>query len=127
MLQLSLRREANLLSKDKDAAIKAARIARQEDWLLGPLAPRRDLGSLKSTYGTVSQRLVKGVEKLGKIHNYCITEGDRVVIVGDLLERGMIGTVNKVNRRAETCKILGFNMVCSLNATLPPFSQTELG
>lgn len=104
------------LLKETSNLIKAARIARREDWLLGPLAPRRDLGSSKDTYGTVSPRVAEGASKSGQGHDYCIAVGDRVVIVGEFLEKGRIGTVEEVKAKAETCLVKGFNLVCLNNA-----------
>lgn len=111
-----LKLQQDTLSKDTAYLIKAARLARREDWLLGPLAPRRDLGSSKDTYGTVSPRIVEGVRKSGPAHDYCITAGDRVVIVGKFPEKGRIGTVTEVRAKAETCIVKGFNLVCSNDA-----------
>lgn len=106
-----MKREA-LKLKDDYSTIKAARIARREDWLLGPLAPRRDLGSLKDTYATVHSTHVQHIEKRGKVRDHCIAEGDRVVIVGDFPDRGLIGKVRQVKASAETCTVEGLNMVC---------------
>lgn len=108
-----LKRREQTAAKDKHAIIQAARIARREDWLFGSLAPRRDSGDSRGTYGTVKFQYVQGVAKLGRPRDYCIAEGDRVVVVdGNFPEQGRIGTVKELRIRAETCLIEGFHMVC---------------
>lgn len=109
----SLRTQQNRKAKDHHSLIQAARIARREDWLLGPLAPRRDLGSSKNTYGAIHPRVVQDIKKHENIRDYCIAKGDRVVMVGEFQEKGLIGIVKSVTERAETCTVGGFNMVCS--------------
>lgn len=109
----SLKSQINRKARDHHSLIQAARIARREDWLMGPLAPRRDLGASKNTYGTIHPRAVQDVNKYEKIRDYCIAKGDRVVMVGEFQEKGLIGTVKSVAEKAETCMVEGFNMVCS--------------
>ena len=91
----------------------SARQAQREDWHLGPLAPRRDVGDNAETYGTVPIRLVESVEKMdGKWKNWGIREGDRVCIVGQKeRDKGKIGVVREVREKAESCKVRGINMV----------------
>ena len=93
--------------------IRAARLARHEDWYLGPLAPKRDAGESRDTYGTLSPRLLRGVEKpKDKLKNWGIVEGDRVVIVQEgHRERGKIGKVREIRKGAEECFISGLNRV----------------
>lgn len=100
--------------KEVTSDICAARLARKEDWLLGPLSPKRDAGSSIDTYGTVSARRLNGVNKPGKSRDYCIAEGDRVLIVGKgLRDQGKIGVVQSVLFKAEACTVKGLNRVCS--------------
>ena len=98
--------------------IQAARAARREDWLLGPLAPRRDAGDAKETYGTVSTRRVNGVKKeAGTEKDWCIEVGDRVAIVEKgHRERGKIGKVQRVEKKAEVCYIEGLNRVSTASS-----------
>lgn len=105
-------------SQDIRSSIHAARIARREDWIMGPLAPRRDVGDMKDTYGTVSIRQLRGVEKPeGKRKDWCIREGDRVAITGaKQRDRGKIGTVKTVNEKSEECAVQGCNLVCSFSS-----------
>ena len=107
--------EQTLLRKAVRDDILNARLARREDFLLGPLAPRRDVGDKKDIYGTIGSRQLKGVEKPeGQYKDWGIVAGDRVVIVQDgHRERGRIGTVREVRKAAEECIIQGMNMVSS--------------
>ena len=93
--------------------IRAARTARREDWLLGPLAPRRDIGDAKGSYGTISTDRLQGVEKAdGDWKDWCIVAGDRVVVVEDgHRDRGKIAAVREVREKAEECIVLGLNLV----------------
>ncbi|MCJ1426248.1 hypothetical protein MMC29_004151 [Sticta canariensis] len=117
-----VRTQQNRRAKDRHSLIQAARIARREDWLLGPLAPRRDLGSSTNTYGAIHPRIVQDVNKHENIRDYCIAKGDRVVMVGEFPEKGLIGTVKSVAERAETCMVAGFNMV---DVATPKFMLEE--
>lgn len=92
--------------------IRIARAVRREDWLLGPLAPRRDVGNSKGSYATVSSRRLQGPKTTGKPHDYCIEQGDRVVVVGkEFRDRGKIGQVKEVRTEEEECLIEGLNLV----------------
>jgi hypothetical protein len=42
--------------------VRAERIARREDWMLGPLAPKRDVGLKQGVYGTIDHVQLKGPE-----------------------------------------------------------------
>lgn len=100
--------------KEVTSDICAARLTRKEDWLLGPLSPRRDAGSSIDTYGTVSARRLNGLNKPGKSRDFCIAEGDRVLIVGKgLRDQGKIGVVKSVLFKAEACTVKGLNRVGS--------------
>ena len=92
---------------------RAALIARHEDWRLGPLAPKRDAGDAKDTYGSLDSRRFRGVDKpKEKVKDWGIVAGDRVVIVQDgHPERGRIGTVSEVRKEAEECFVKGMNRV----------------
>src|SRR6201999_4277072 len=49
-----------LTQKKRNEYAKAERQARREDWMLGPLAPKRDAGTKQGFYGTVSNLLYQG-------------------------------------------------------------------
>lgn len=109
-----LEKQKFVYQKEVTSDICAARIARKEDWLLGPLSPRRDAGRSMDTYGTVSVRRLNGVNKPGKSRDFCIAEGDRVLIVGKgLRDQGKIGVVKSLSFMAEACTVKGLNLVCS--------------
>ena len=92
--------------------IYAARTARREDWLLGPLAPRRDVGDHKETYGTVESVRLRAVEQAkGAEKWYGIREGDRVCVVQGSRDKGKIGRVREVRVRSGECVIEGVNRV----------------
>ncbi|KAL8696426.1 MAG: hypothetical protein Q9201_007661, partial [Fulgogasparrea decipioides] len=101
-----LHRQQKIYNKSQRQVFRAARQAQREDWALGPLAPRRDVGDKAETYGTVPLRLMQGVEKTdGKWKKWGIKEGDRVCVVGEKeRDKGVIGVVRDVDERAEMCK-----------------------
>ncbi|MCJ1245996.1 hypothetical protein MMC30_003200 [Trapelia coarctata] len=90
---------------------RAAQRARHEDWLLGPLAPKRDVGEARDSYGTLSPRRLRGVEKpKAQAKGWGIVAGDRVVVVQEgHRDRGKIGKVKEVRRDAEECFVQGLN------------------
>ncbi|KIW31424.1 uncharacterized protein PV07_03074 [Cladophialophora immunda] len=133
--------EARLIQteKVKNAHIKAERRARREDWVMGPLAPKRDVGTKQDFYGTVSNLLYQGPvfppnvrhgprsngwdpvggegseedqkewEGFGNEGN--IVEGDRVCIVkGRDGLIGQIGKVKDVSNDSKELRIEGLNM-----------------
>ncbi|KAI9676774.1 MAG: hypothetical protein M1829_002869 [Trizodia sp. TS-e1964] len=87
--------------------IKLARVTRKEDWELGPLAPRRDIGDKRDTYGTMdTSRLMAGKKQAYKKFP-TIVKGDRVVIV-EGRDKGKIGVVMENKGRLT---VEGLNMV----------------
>lgn len=99
--------------------IKEERQARREDWEQGPLAPKRDVGFKKDTYGTIDAMRLQGrqltiAERLevnpvgGRYAN--IVVGDRVVLLAGK-DKGKIGKITAVDRRRQECTIDGLNMV----------------
>ena len=51
---------SDYMRRGESADIKMARKTRREDWDLGPLAPRRDVGLKKETFGTISALRIRG-------------------------------------------------------------------
>ncbi|EXJ71578.1 uncharacterized protein A1O5_05386 [Cladophialophora psammophila CBS 110553] len=97
--------------KVKNAHIKAERRARREDWVLGPLAPKRDIGTKQDFYGTVSNLLYQGPVFPPKVRHGNIVEGDRVCIVkGKESLIGQIGQVKDVSSDSKELRIEGLNM-----------------
>ncbi|KAI4105322.1 MAG: hypothetical protein L6R37_002772 [Teloschistes peruensis] len=120
-----------LLIQQQSAVIKArreiqvsARRAYKEDWVLGPLAPRRDVGDKAETYGTVPLRSTQTVDKMeGEWKKWGIRAGDRVCVVGEReRDRGKIGVVREIMEKAETCRVVGINMV---NVPTPEYMKTS--
>ncbi|KAL8711570.1 MAG: hypothetical protein Q9220_003980 [cf. Caloplaca sp. 1 TL-2023] len=91
-----LRQQQGFYAQNRRDVLVSARNAYKEDWLLGPLAPRRDVGDKAETHGTVPLRMVERVEKMdGKWKKWGIVEGDRVCIVGKgERDKGKIGVIS---------------------------------
>lgn len=117
-------REQNQVHRRQETdALKAARAARREDYELGPLAPRRDVGDSKDTYGTVSMNQTQGRVPYGKEKQDILdiwggnekylglAKGDRVVILKGR-DKGKIGEVSQVSGERAECVVKELNMVC---------------
>ncbi|KAL9030011.1 MAG: hypothetical protein Q9196_001825 [Gyalolechia fulgens] len=115
--------QQTLRDKARRELYVSARQAQKEDWLLGPLAPRRDVGDKAETYGTVPLRMVENVEKMdGEWKKWGIREGDRVCVVGAKeRDHGKIGIVRDVKEKAESCKVQGINLI---NVPTPDYMKT---
>src|SRR5215469_7881088 len=163
--QLAKRKAQRRLDRDKDAKVKeeehetrrtilyqrtlftdqlvAARKARREDWELGPLAPRREVGDQALKYGTINgnqlQTFVhpsklhldwkmrhlppgKRMEKLGwksvgarewEKLGNLFYENDRVAVVRGP-QAGKIAIVDKTFEEEEMLKLKDMNLVRSL-------------
>lgn len=100
------------IAKANSTNIKTARRNRKEDWELGPLAPRRDVGDKVENYGAMSMYDVNPPElqEKDKPKWYPIAEGDRVVVV-EGRERGKIATVQEVLKDHGAVRLKGVNMV----------------
>jgi large subunit ribosomal protein L24 len=113
--------QARFQRRDEVDQIKKARQARREDWELGPLAPRRDVGNQKETWGTINSLRSKG-PVLAKKERWeqrlfvggkypTIVVNDRVAIM-EGRDKGKIGTIVEMDFSRGECKIEGLNMVC---------------
>jgi large subunit ribosomal protein L24 len=105
--------------------IKTARQTRREDWQLGPIAPRRDVGLNKETYGTINtMRLRSEIKTLqerlelnpegGRYPNIVVE--DRVVLL-EGRDKGKIGKVIAVDAQRQELTVEGLNLVCFINLT----------
>jgi large subunit ribosomal protein L24 len=108
--------QARFHRKDEIEQIKKARQALREDWELGPLAPKRDVGDQKDSWGTINSLRSQGRFLTGKASehsrgNATIRSGDRVAIMNGV-DKGKIGRVTKVDIGRGECKVQGMNMVC---------------
>lgn len=92
--------------------VKTARQDRHEDWLKGPLAPKRDSGLDTTVYGALDARLVNppNVPKHERRKFILFAPGDRVCIIRGT-ERGRIGEISQVNADSQTVIVSGFNKV----------------
>jgi ribosomal protein L24 len=119
----SRRNEAQRIRKFNHSLIKDARLARQEDWARGALAPRRDVGDKAETYGSVgifNMNWAESQEKNKPTWN-SIVEGDRVVVTKGR-EKGKIGVVDLLDDQRGFVKIKGIN-VGDIN--IPEWAQQE--
>ncbi|MCJ1368133.1 hypothetical protein MMC16_007274 [Acarospora aff. strigata] len=106
------RQDSVLRRRSAITNLKQARIARREDWQLGPLAPRRDVGAQKDTYGTADTRTLRGKEvpKQERMRFWPIMVGDRVVVM-EGREKGKIGMVKGTDKEREELTVEGLNKV----------------
>jgi large subunit ribosomal protein L24 len=119
----SRRNEAQRLRKFNHSLIKDARLARQEDWARGALAPRRDVGDMADKYGSVgifNMGLAERQEK-NKLKWNSIVEGDRVVVIKGR-ERGKIGLVENLDTTRAAVKVKGINVG---DVNVPEWAQQE--
>lgn len=118
------RQEAQRLRKFNHSLIKDAREARREDWARGALAPRRDVGDLAETYGSVSifnMNLPERQER-NKPEWHSIVEGDRVVVIKGR-DRGRIGKVENLDEDRCSVRVQGINMG---DVSVPEWVQEEV-
>ncbi|CZT45161.1 related to ribosomal protein YmL40, mitochondrial [Rhynchosporium secalis] len=114
------REQNNYHRKDETKQIKEARFARREDYELGPLAPRRDVGDKTDTYGAVSLNRMQGRTLHGKEKDeilkfwggkhLTIVKNDRVVIL-EGRDKGKIGVVKTIDKLRAECTVIGLNLM----------------
>ncbi|CAJ2511582.1 Uu.00g072070.m01.CDS01 [Anthostomella pinea] len=103
------RQQLGMVREDFERAKRAIR----DDWALGPLAPRNDVGEWDSAHGTVHEARFRGQGGLslamrnrrcqwaGGAYNLNIAVGDRVVLL-DGPDKGRIGLIREIDpMRAE--------------------------
>ena len=104
-------RERKQISGLNKTIYRAERAARREDWILGPLAPRRDVGEAAKTYGALPPGLTRGFEKV-EWKEHGIVQGDRVAVaIRGHRDEGKIGTVLELSKEREECVVEGLNRV----------------
>lgn len=110
--------------KDFGAALssqfKEARKNRWEDWEKGPLAPMRDAGLDRTTYGGLEGSILHPprLPKHEQRRHVLFAAGDRVCVIRGQ-DQGKINVITQVNRDSETVLIKDVNMVCT-RITFPP-------
>ena len=119
----SRRQEAQRIRKYNHSLIKDARLARQEDWARGALAPRRDVGDKAATYGSVDIFHMNFSERqeANKPKWNHIVAGDRVAVVKGR-DKGKIGLVDNVDSDRGAVNIQGINMG---DINIPDWAQQE--
>lgn len=96
--------------------IRAERQRRREDWMRGPLAPKRDAGPEGKGLGTLSPQAMNPplIPKHLRRKYINIAPGDRVcVIKGN--DKGKINEVTRVDPNNETITVKDTNMVWTLS------------
>ena len=109
-----------------DLDVRNERRTRREDWILGPLAPDRNVGDRKGVYGTLESRAARSPLVVTKHRAKYVpyTVGDRVVVVRGR-ERGKIAAIKEVDEERETVELDGVNIVSiSITPFIPPRSVT---
>ncbi|EXJ77726.1 hypothetical protein A1O3_09955 [Capronia epimyces CBS 606.96] len=95
------------MDKAQRGIIKDERRHRREDWIAGPLAPKRDVGKRQELYATVPGLLAQGAP----FPERNIVEGDRVCVIHGKEELiGKIGRVKTVHAEQKLLSIEGLNM-----------------
>ncbi|KAK2808835.1 hypothetical protein FQN50_004311 [Emmonsiellopsis sp. PD_5] len=99
---------------------KTERANRREDWMRGPLAPKRDSALREGVYGTMSVMISSAPalpkEDRRKLINFMV--GDRVVVIRGR-EKGKIGKIARLDVESETVTIEG---VGSVDLEYPAFA-----
>jgi large subunit ribosomal protein L24 len=103
------RNERDEINRSIIRDIRHERTARREDWQMGPLAPKRDVGRATKTYGALTSQRTQGIDN-PNWKDYHIVENDRVVIVTKgHRDQGKIGRVTEVRKEKEECIIEDLN------------------
>ena len=106
--------------RDEITVLKQSRLERREDYELGPLAPRRDVGNRKDTFGTIGTQRMRGplledkdlqdaLKPVGGRY-LNIVKGDRVVLL-EGRDKGKIAKITAVDAKRAECTIEGLNLV----------------
>jgi len=105
---------------NQQETLRRARVERREDWELGPLAPRRDVGNFKDTYGTLPGNQTEGVEinreeKARRLIAWGgskanVRIGDRVVALAGR-DKGKIGKIVSIDSKKLEAKVEDLNKV----------------
>lgn len=116
------RSEVNAQTKVSFDQIKEARRRHKEDYELGPLAPRRDVGTKENTFGTVDPAQIQDVKVPKGQKKWCpFALGDRVVLL-EGKDKGKIGSVSDIDRDTQRIDVTDLNEVY-LTTLLPSHSR----
>ncbi|KAE8453045.1 hypothetical protein EG329_012232 [Mollisiaceae sp. DMI_Dod_QoI] len=119
------------LRREATGQLKQARLNRREDWELGTLAPRRDVGDSKDTYATVHTQRMRGTILQGKDKHEAlkivggrysnIVKGDRVVLL-EGRDKGKIGKITNTDKLRAECTVEGLNLI---DVAIPSYMVNE--
>ncbi|KAJ5625947.1 hypothetical protein N7510_002256 [Penicillium lagena] len=109
------------LAQQKKDAVKN----RREDWIKGPLAPKRDSGLEVFSYGGVSPQLVQPppLPKHKRRKHVLFAPGDRVCVVNGK-EKGKISEISGVKEEEDMVFLKNTNMA---DVAVPDWMQTSMG
>ncbi|KAI9801297.1 MAG: hypothetical protein M1833_002867 [Piccolia ochrophora] len=104
--------EHRSVAQEASQDVRDERRRRREDWDLGPLAPKRDVGDQTGTYGAMDGRRLKlkEIPREKRIRFWSIVPGDRVVII-DGKDKGKIGEVKTIDAKTNGLTVGGMNIV----------------
>ena len=93
--------------------VRTERKNRREDWMLGPLAPQRDIGDERAVYGTQSHLALRHPtipeKERDKYFNFAV--GDRAVVTRGPF-RGRIGEITAIREHERRVEMKGINEAC---------------
>ncbi|OCL01353.1 hypothetical protein AOQ84DRAFT_306900 [Glonium stellatum] len=122
-------------NRSKAAVLKEARLARHQDWDMGPLAPNRAFGKDKDTFGALEQIHIAPIEIPEKMRRkqWNIVEGDRVVLLSGR-DKGKIGMIKTTWKESDRVSVEGLNQAYmkseewqrQLDGNPSPISTTEI-
>ncbi|KAI9693410.1 MAG: hypothetical protein M1820_009286 [Bogoriella megaspora] len=112
-LKKQRRRQSVDWNRKQSELFKSARKRLKEDWELGPLAPKRDVGEMEEKWCTIHAALLhqppSGKKTGAAMERMNIRAGDRVVMLAGR-DRGKIGTVNSISTGNASLTVKDLNM-----------------
>ncbi|EOD50098.1 putative kow motif domain protein [Neofusicoccum parvum UCRNP2] len=120
-----IRKELQQIKALANRTIVDARKHRREDWLLGPLAPRRDVGEWREKWGTIDARRTQlpAVDPDKKLELPPFAEGDRVVLLRGR-DKGRIGEIREFDEDSQTVRVKGLNLA---DVAVPEYMRKHEG
>lgn len=106
------RQEEIRVFKERASVIKQSRVALREDWALGPLAPKRDVGKDPESYGTMSRAALQAakIRPSEREEMWWLKAGDRVVVIRGK-DTGKIGEIRELDEERGAIWSNDFNNV----------------
>ena len=105
-------RDRKPVERAKKQLIRDALQQQQDEWRLGSLAPRRDVGDNTLSYGTLDTKLLFGrdVPKADRVKYWSLAVGDRVAVFSGP-DKGKIGYIASMDKERQNLTVKGLNMV----------------